>query len=308
MSARLLLFLVALIAAAAGSARADVPEAQPVAPSVPEGTWIECPRCRPEHWTSDPARFFVALRADLGYLYVKPRLSLGFGKPFSVWTGIEAVPYATPDSTGGYSGLRLQIDWFEVRAGARYVHAFWRQFLTPQPSYNLVDLAEITGHNANYADLEAEAHAAIPAGPGSILVLGTAELIRLVPSGYFVYDETLRVVVSPPPVFRWRLGYSIPFMAERNARLGLIGEVLAIPDRKAQVYRAGILATFDVDDHLQAIATILAPVRTVDSLGLLGADYTELGIRYRWATGHTHTPQERIPPRDVAEARDGFSY
>jgi hypothetical protein len=300
MSDRLLFLVTALLAAAIpAGARADEP-ATPSDEPTPEEVWVQCPRCRPEHWTTDPTRFFVALRTDLGYLYLKPRISFGYGKPFSVWAGIEAVPYATPDSVGGYSGLRLQIDWLEVRAGARYVHAFWRQFLTPQPAYNLVDLAEITGHTSNYADLEAEVAAAIPAGPGNVLLLGTAESIQLVPAGYFVYDETLRVVVNPPPLYRARVGYSILFMPEHNARLGVVGEVLEIPDRKAQVYRAGIVATFDVDDHLQAVATILAPVLSPDSLSFLGADYTELGIRYRWATGHTHAPQELIPPGDVA--------
>jgi hypothetical protein len=226
---------------------------------------------------------------------LKPRLALGYGKPFSIWGGIEAVPLVTPDYTGAYSGLHLQIDWFDVRAGARIVHAFLHQFLTPMPSYNLVDLAEDTGHPSNYLDLEAEVAADIPAGPGSLVVVGTASSIQLVPGAYYVYDEALRSVISPPPVYRARLGYKLAFMPEKNARLGLVGEVLEIPDRHAQVYRVGLTGTFDVDDHLQAVATVVAPVYGPDSLGFLGADYTELGIRYRWATGHSHAPQELIP-------------
>jgi hypothetical protein len=111
-----------------------------------------------------------------------------------------------------------------------------------------------------------------------------------------VYDEYLRVVVSPPAVYRARIGYAIPFMPENNARLGLVGEVLQIPDRNARVYRAGVVATFDIDDHLQAIATVVVPVWSPDSLGFLGADYSELGIRYRWASGEAHVPHELIPP------------
>jgi hypothetical protein len=300
MKARPLLLGIALAAATtAGTARADEPATRPAIPAVPESP-LQCPQCHPEHWTSDAARFFVSIRIDAGYLYLRPRFAVGFGKPFAVWAGIDVVPYATPDSAGGYSGLHLQVDWFEARASARYVHAFVHQFLTPQSSYNLVDLAELTGHPSNFAELEAEVTGAIPAGPGNILVLGTASSIQLVPAGYFVYDEVLRVVVSPPPVYRARVGYSIPFMSERNARAGIVGEVLEIPDRNAQVYRAGIVATFDINDHLQAIASILVPIQGPDSLGFLGADYTELGIRYRWASAHTETPQELASPDEMA--------
>jgi hypothetical protein len=289
-----------LSTAAVGIARADeapAPTATP-APAPAKIPWSElsCPTCIPQYWAEDPTRAFVSLRLDAGYLYLKPRFSFGYGKPFSVWGGIDVVPLATPDSAGGYGGLRLQIEWFELRAGARYVHAFNHQFLTPQASYSLVDLALQTGHPSNYLDLETELSAAIPVGPGSVLVTGTASSIQRVPAGYLVYDETLRVVVSPPPVYRARLGYALPFMPEKNARLGLVGEVVEIPDRNTRVYRAGVVATFDIDDHLQAIATVVIPVLGPDSLGLLGADYTELGIRYRWATGEVHVPRELFPP------------
>jgi hypothetical protein len=285
-----------------GLGRADEPATSPATPTSREA-WIQCPRCHPEYWTSEPARPFISLRLDAGYLYLKPRFSFGFGQPFALWGGVDAVPLVTPDAAGGYSGLHLQIDWFELRAGARFVHAFRHQFLTPKDSYSLVDLAQDTGHPSDYLGLEAEVAAAIPAGPGSVLVLGTASSIQLVPSGYYVYDETLRVVVGPPPVYRARVGYAVPFMPEDNARLGIVGEVLEIPERKAQVYRAGVVATFDIDDSLQAVAAVVVPFVGPDSLGFLGADYTELGIRYRWATGHATAPPELIPaPEDTATA------
>ena len=184
------------------------------------------PVVEPGHWTLDPGRPFIALRADLGYLYFKPRFSFGYGKPFTLWGGLDVVPFVTPDTAGGYGGLRLQLDWFEIRAGARFVHAFSRQYLTPQPTYSIVDLAENTGHPSDYLALEVEASAAIPAGPGDILALATVSSIQFVPAGYNVFDETLHVVVSPPAVYRQRLGYSLILGRERIARLGLVGEVI----------------------------------------------------------------------------------
>ncbi len=284
--------------AATGIARGDVPAP---APDTHEA-WIQCPRCHPSHWTTEEARPFVSLRIDAGYLYFKPRLSFGYGKPFALWAGIDVAPLATPDYAGGYSGLRLQLPWFDIRAGARAVHAFLHQFLKQQDSYTLVDLAEITGHATNYLDFEAELAGAIPLGPGSILLLATASAIQSVPTGYDVYDENLRVIVRPPPVYRARAGYALRFLPEKNAQVALVGEVLEIPDRKTQVVRAGLVATFDIDDDFQAIATLVAPIVSPDSIGLAGADYTELGIRYRWATGHSHSPQERIPDEITAIA------
>jgi hypothetical protein len=274
-----------------GLAQADEPQAPP-----PAETPLQCPQCEPGHWTREAARPFVSLRLDAGYLYLKPRFYFGYGKPFSTWAGIEATPLVTPDYAGGYAGPRLQLGWFDLRASARYVHAFQRQFLTPNSSnsYNLVDLAEDTGHPSNYVDLEAEARATIPAGPGAVLVTGTVSSIQLAPAGYYIYDEALRIVRGPNPVYRGRLGYELPFMSDGSGKVGVVGEVLDIPDRHAQVYRAGVVASFDINDHLEAIAIIIAPIVGPDSLGFLGADYTELGIRYRWATGHDHARQDVV--------------
>jgi hypothetical protein len=286
---------LALTTAVAASLVAGVAHADESASPRPDVVPTQCPQCTPGHWTREEGRPFVALRFDAGYLYLKPRFYFGYGKPFAMWAGIEAVPLVTPDYAGGYGGPSLQLDWLDLRASARYVHAFLRQFLTPKDSYTLVDVAEDTGHPSNYVDLEAEARAAIPAGPGAILVRGTVSSIQLAPAGYYVYDEALRIVRGANPVYRGGMGYELRFMPEGNARLGLVGEVLDIPDRKTQVYRAGVVATFDIDDHFQAIATIIAPIVTPDSLGLLGADYTELGIRYRWASGHSHAARDLTP-------------
>lgn len=187
------------------------------------------PVVEPQHWAREASRLFFSVRANLGYLYLKPRLSFGWGKPFSMWTGLDVVPVVTPNAAGGYAGWHVQLDWFEVRAGARLTHSFYREYLQPLPSYNLIDVGIDTHRGHDYLTLEAEASAAIPAGPGSILALFTAESIQFVPAGLYVFDETLHVVVSPPPVFRGRLGYSFELGKERVARLGFVGEIIEIP-------------------------------------------------------------------------------
>jgi hypothetical protein len=263
--------------------------------SVLELSQTQEPIVEPHHWPQDEARAFFALRFDTGYLYLKPRMSFGWGRPFTSWGGLDVVPFVTPDSTGGYAGLRLQIQWLEIRAGARAVHSFARQYLPQQPTYNLIDLSEDHGRPSNYLGLEAEATAAIPAGPGAILALFTASSLQFVPPMSNVFDETLRVVVNPPAVYRGRLGYSLALGKEKVGRIGLVGEMIEIPDRSAQVWRVGLIASFDIDDHLQLFANVIVPVVTPDSLGLLGADYTEIGLRWRWSTGHKHVARDRIP-------------
>jgi len=303
MRTRLLSFVGAILATTAAlHARADEPAPRIAA----DDTWVQCPRCRPGHWTNDPTRAFLSLTMDAGYLYLKPRFSFGYGEPFTIWGGIDAGPIVTPDYAGGYSGLRLEIAWFGLRAGARAVHAFQHQYLRPQAAYNLVDLSQITGLASDYVSLEAEMEAAIPAGPGSILVLGTASSVQFVPAGHDLYEENLHVIVSPPAVYRARVGYALRLLAEGNAEVGVVGEVIEIPDRKAQAYRAGLVATFKIDDHLDAVGRIVVPITGPDSIGFAGADYSELGIRYRWATGHNHVPEERLPPLQ-AEAPDLIS-
>jgi hypothetical protein len=251
------------------------------------------------HWTREPGRPFLSIRGDLGYLYFKPRVSFGYGKPFYTWVGIDVVPSVTTQSGGGYAGPRLQLDWFELRAGARLVHAFGAQYLTPAPSFTIVNLDEFGGSTENYLDLEVEATAAIPAGPGSVLAAFMAESIQLVPKGFDVYEETLHVVAAPPQLYRARLGYALVLGREHTARLGPLVEDIELPDRQARVVRVGLTGSFAIDDHLAIMATVLVPVYSPDSLGLAGADYTELGVVYRWATGHTHAIPGQSNPTEA---------
>ena len=288
-SVRLLAVLVGL--ALARSARADD---DLIFPELPQS---KPPYVEPGHWTLEPARPFMSVRADAGYLYLKPRVSFGYGKPFAYWGGFDVLPYVTPDAAGGYMGLRLQLDWFELRGGVRGVHSFEHEYLTQKPSYTIVDLQEYTDRPSNYIDFEFEAAASIPCGPGNIVALAGASYIELAPANPNVFDETLHVIVNPPAVYRQRLGYSLKLGREHVARVGVLGEVIELPDRNAQVVRAGFIGSFDIDDHFQLVATVLIPVATPDSIGLYGADYSELGIRYRWSTGHKEhaAPHPEIP-------------
>jgi hypothetical protein len=187
---------------------------------------------------------------------------------------------------GGYAGLRFQIPWFDLRGGARGFHAFQHELLAPQAGYTTVDLQETTGRASEYITLEVELSGGIPAGPGSILLVLTASSVQGVPHGYDVYEETLHVITSPPEIYRARTGYAVRVGPDGAGRIGVVGEVLDTPDRVyARTWRAGVIGSFSIDDHLEAVGLLVVPVYGPDSLGIAGGDFTELGLRYRWATG-----------------------
>jgi len=75
----------------------------------------------------------------------------------------------------------------------------------------------------------------------------------------------------------------------RGPRVGVVGEVLYLPGRDDVVLRAGVIASFAIDDHLEALGLLVVPVLSPDSIGIAGGDFAELGIRYRWATGQGAT-------------------
>ncbi len=243
------------------------------------------PAVRPGYWEHAPPRIFAAATIDAGYLYLRPRVSVGYGRPFTLWAGLDANPIATATGLGAYGGVRIQIPWFDVRAGARGFLAFAHTFLTPAAHYSTEDLDTATGPTAKYVTLEAELSGGIPAGPGSILSVVTASSVQGVPSGRFVYEETLRVITDPPAIYRARLGYALRLGSEGAARVGAVGEVLDLPGRREIVFRAGIVASFAIDDHLEALGLLIIPVASPDSIGIAGGDFGELGLRYRWATG-----------------------
>lgn len=243
------------------------------------------PAIHPGYWSRGDAHPFLAMTIDAGYLYLRPRLSLGYGRPFALWAGIDVNPIATSTGLGAYGGLRLQIPWFDLRVGARGFLAFQHDLLTPQAHYDTVNLDTTTGSISRYVTLEAELSGGIPAGPGSILLVLTASSVQGVPEGHFVYEETLRVITSPPAIYRARTGYALRLGSEGAARVGVVGEVLDLPDRHDFVVRVGMIASFAIDDHLEALGLLVIPVASPDSIGIAGGDFGELGLRYRWATG-----------------------
>lgn len=251
--------------------------------SYPPDTLIDAKMRR--SWSEGETRFFLSTTLDVGWTYLRPRASLGYGKPFGTWFGIDANPIISGNGLGAYGGLRLALPRFDLRVGPRYVGAFNRNYLKPQRSYNRLDLDSTIGDPSRVLTFEAEAEASVPAGPGDIIGLGSVSYVTGVPKGELVFEETLRVIVDPPLVWRGRLGYVVRFGSFRQHSAGLVAEVLDVPNRDDSVtVRAGPVIRIVLSRRVEVRGSFVPTIISPDNIGLVGGDFTELGFRYRWAT------------------------
>lgn len=240
---------------------------------------------RPRSWNEGPARTFLATTLDVGWTYLRPRASLGYGRPFGTWVGIDVNPIISGSGLGAYGGLRLALPRFDLRAGPRYFASFNRDYLNPQLSYNRVDLDSTVGNPSRVITYEAEAEVSLPAGPGDIVALGSVSYVTGVPAGQLVFEETLHVIVAPPLVWRARGGYVIRFGSSRQHSIGLVAEALDVPKREDSLtIRVGPVVRIVLSRRVEVRGSFVPTAVSPDHIGLVGGDFTELGFRYRWAT------------------------
>lgn len=236
-------------------------------------------------WAVAPARTFVSTTVDVGFVYLRPRVALGYGKPFTSWVGIEANPIVTSEELAVYGGARLELPFFDLRVGPRFFRAFNHTYLDNQASYTRLELETSNGPQATAITYEAEMDLSIPVGPGNIVGRGSVSYVTGVPGGQDVFEETLHVIVRPPWVLRGRLGYAFRFGAYKQHSIGLIAEALDVPMRgDAVTVRAGPLVRFVLSRRVELRGSFVLPLVSPDTIGIIGGDFAELGVRYRWAT------------------------
>jgi hypothetical protein len=236
-------------------------------------------------WGAGPARTFVSTTVDVGFIYLRPRVALGYGKPFTSWVGVEANPIVTSAELAIYGGVRLELPYFDFRLGPRFFRAFDHTYLDDQPSFTRLELETANGPQATATTYEAEVDLSIPVGPGDIVGRGSISYVTGVPAGQDVFEETLHIIVRPPWVWRGRLGYAFRFGAYGQHSVGLVAEVLDVPMRAdALTVRAGPLLRFVLSRRVELRGSFVIPVLSPDSIGIVGGDFAELGVRYRWAS------------------------
>ncbi|HEX3595492.1 MAG TPA: hypothetical protein VHU80_10330 [Polyangiaceae bacterium] len=236
-------------------------------------------------WGTLPPRFFVASTVDVGFVYARPRVSLGYGRPFTQWIGLDANPLATGAGIGAYGGLRFALPFGDLRVGPRYFYAFSHTVLDVKQRYYRLDLETAGGNPSRTLTYEAELDGSIPAGPGNVLLRGSVSYVTGVDEDHEVFEETLRVIVRPPLVWRARGGYAFRFGAYNQHSIGLVADVLDVPKRDDSItVRVGPVMRFVLSRRVEIRGTFVVTVTSPDRIGLIGGDFTELGVRYRWAS------------------------
>ena len=255
------------------------------------------------YWELGRPRAFFSSTLELGYAYLRPRFSLGYGLPYWRWIGLEAYPLVSLSSIGQYAGIGGSIPGLQFRTGARYTFPFSRYLLPPKSSFSRMDMELRDGPRADYLSLEAELSGTIAAPAGSLFAVLTGYRVMLVPDGYYLYEDNLRQIMQPPYIWRARLGYLAAFGRDGAIRLGPAGDLIGLPGRDEFVVRAGLVASVAINAHLEAQASLVPVIVSPDSLGLAGADFGQLGVRFRWATGSTPDPEVLRREREDALKR-----
>jgi hypothetical protein len=236
-------------------------------------------------WGTLPPRTFVATTVDVGFVYLRPRLSLGYGRPFTQWIGVDANPIAAQNGLGAYAGLRLEIPHLDFRIGPRYFASFSHTYLPTRASYSRLELESNSGNPSRTLTFEAELDLNFDLGPGRLLLRGSASYVSGVPEGYSAFEETLHIIVDPPLVWRARLGYAFSFGARKQHSLGAAVDLLDVPKRDdSRTIRVGPILRLALSRRVDVRGSFIFTVISPDRIGLAGGDFTELGIRYRWAS------------------------
>ncbi|MBX3125953.1 MAG: hypothetical protein KF718_04525 [Polyangiaceae bacterium] len=242
------------------------------------------------YWESGVGRPFVAGSLELGWTYVRPRIAAGYGRPYYRWLGVEAAPLGSTSGAGAYVGAKGQMPYFEMRAGARYFAPIARSLFPARESQDWIDIERRDGPSATYVALESELSGAVPIAGGGPFWMLTAYYVSDLPDGYHLFEESLKVVIDPPWVWRFRVGYAARFGKYDAISLGVAQENLVLPGRGRHVLRAGLIASVRVTDNLDAQLSILPVLHGPDTIGLDGADFGQLGVRWRFATGMPKQP------------------
>lgn len=236
-------------------------------------------------WDHGKPRAFVAGKVDLGVVYARPAVMVGYGRPHWEWFGAEAYVFSTNSFGATYAGARASLPFLDFTMGVRDTLSYRRSFLPDKAHYEASDVDHTTGDRARYRTYETELSGVLPAPWGYFVWGVVGETVFGVPRGQLVYEEGIRVVMRPPFALDLRFGYVASVGKDGVAKIGFLTETIVMPNRDGPVERVGPVVTLAITDHLEGLGVFTTVVRGPDSLGLLHSPYGILGVRYRFASG-----------------------
>jgi len=243
------------------------------------------PPTRPQHspWQSNRATYFVQGLTDLGVIYTRPRVMLGYGAPHWQYVALDAFWVVTNSFTAPYVGWRASLPFLDAMLGVRTVYPYNRELLAPRRSHTGPELGlDPGGERSTYSAIDFELAAYAPLLHG-VLFLDVHPVCVDAPREQHLYEEMLRAVMRPPFAVGLRGGYMYGIGPAENPKVGVVAEYVLLPGRPGNVTRAGPIGLLRLSRSLELMAAFSAVADSPDSLGIWHGPYAFIGFTHRWA-------------------------
>lgn len=234
-------------------------------------------------WSTGRDRWFVSGRIDAGFLFLRPRISAGYGRPHYDWLGLDFVPTIAFSAAGGYAGARMEGRFTQIRTGLLYQYSFNRSFLPAEESYDLFDLDVLDGPRASYFLWDSEIDIYLPVEPVRVRYQMQPVVAEGIPDDHYLYFDNLRVISGRGLTLRQRFGVEF-FWPGTSIGVTPEVEVVWLDARNAFVVRAGGTIRWLLSDEFEVRTSFLPTLASPDQLGRANSDVLEFALRWRWAT------------------------
>jgi hypothetical protein len=251
--------------------------------ATPPGEETTNPLPQYSPWQSKRSTYFVSTITDLGIIYERPRVLLGYGAPHWQYVALDAHWIATNSFTAPYVGWRASLPFLDAMLGARQVFPYDRRVLPVQAGYRGSDLGLRPGaRRSSYRAVDFELALFAPVLHG-VAYLDFHPVWVDLPRGVRIYEEVLRSVIAPPFAIGTRGGYLYGVGKSQALKLGVVAEYVILPDRPRNVTRGGPIGVVTLSQHWEAMAFFSAVLDGPDSLGIWHGPYACAGFTHRWA-------------------------
>ena len=234
-------------------------------------------------WQSSKATLFASLATDLGIIYARPRLTLGYGAPFWHFVGLDTYVMTTNSFASAYVGWRASLPFLDALMGVRRVYPYDRRFMAPAGSHDGDDIDLGTGDERSvYNAVDFELVGLAPALHGAFF-LSLHPVWIDAPTDRHVYEEVLRAVIVPPFALGLRGGYVFGLGESQDVKAGIMLEYVVTPGRSSNTVRAGPVALVTFSQYWEGLAAFSPVFAGPDQLGVVHGAYAFLGLLHRWA-------------------------
>jgi hypothetical protein len=234
-------------------------------------------------WESKQSTFFTTLATDIGIIYARPRLTLGYGSPYWQFVGIDTYFMATNSFLSPYVGWRASFPFLDALMGVRHVYPYDRRFLPQADVHHGDDLDIGPGdERSTYNAIDFELVLVGPVLHGAMFL--TAHPVWVdAPKDVHVFEEVLRVVMEPPFAAGFRYGYVYGIGESQDLKVGFLLEHVVTPGRPKNTWRGGPVVLAGLSKHVDFLFAFSPVLSSPDELGLLHGTYAYFGILYRLA-------------------------